>query len=224
MRVFIVISIAFVLLIVFGVIYTQWETKKWVESLPNPPASVTSEKLEKTQRDPSVVVSDVAEDARQIPSENTHGGLSVERDSSVSETEDSSHEENPEVPTERNIGKQLNVYDWQADVDAHVAEHSHEGNPWKSAENRKVDGGGGQNITTEQLRIQLVDRFGDIPEVHTYVEMEQKIREKGSLTFDEMLRYAESMNYLFPSPSSEQTIKKLLQLLPAENRLGTPHK
>lgn len=200
MKVFTVTCIACLLLIVVGIIYIQWETKNFVKGLPNLPT--TPADPEKIEHNPAIIVPGAAEDV--------HSGLSVEDNSRSSEIETSSDETvNAEIPTEKNIRTQREVYDWRND-DTHLHEHPHRIDPWQSVADRKALRAERPNISVEELRSQLVERFGDIPQVHTYVDLREKLADpETTLTLDEHIVHAESMNYLFPSRKTEQSIKAL---------------
>ncbi len=210
MRVFAFISIAFVLLIGVGVIYTQWETKNFVESLPEPLS--TSDATTEMQQDASTAAPDTLEDTEQQLPEDERSDLSFENAGEGNEIAVSSRETvDPEVPVGENVGTQDDGFDWQiGDVQPH--QHPPQIDPWQSAEDRKTRRREGPNITPEALRSQLVQRFGDIPEVHTFVELDQKQNQSQPLTLDEYILYNESMNHLFPHKETEQTIKMLKQM------------
>ena len=210
MRVFAFISIAFVFLIGFGVIYTQWETKNFVESLPESPPIPNA--VKETQQESSVATPDTVENTQQGQPEDERSDLSFENAGEVTEIESSSQETvNTEVPVGENIETQDDGFDWQSDdVQAHG--HISQIDPWQSTEDRKALRRAGPNITPEALRSQLVERFGDIPEVHTFVELDHKQNQGEPLTLDEYIRYNESMNHLFPHKKTEQTIKMLKQM------------
>lgn len=55
----------------------------------------------------------------------------------------------------------------------------------------------------------LIDEFGDIPQVRTYVNLQQKIREKKHLTFDEIIALASAALYLYPSEAKAAGLKEL---------------
>ena len=210
MKIFAFISIAFVFLIGFGVIYTQWETKNFVESLPKPLS--TSDATPETQRDSSMAAPDAVEETQQARSEHKPSSSSVATDSISSETEVSRQKlVNAEVPNTENGEPQSDVSDWQND-DVQPHRYPPQKDPWQSAEDPKTLRREGPNVTPEQLRSQLVGRFGDIPEVHTFVELDQKRNQGQPLTLDEYILYNESMNHLFPNKNTEQTIKKLKEI------------
>lgn len=57
----------------------------------------------------------------------------------------------------------------------------------------------------EALRKELVERFGDLPQVHTYIDFGKKWRE-GTLTPDEDIERLEAQMYLFPNESTRKTL------------------
>lgn len=119
--------------------------------------------------------------------------------------------ENDVTFTEEVIETQPPMYDWRSD-DAHSHEHSGQTNPWMSAAERQALNSKGPSITVEELRSQLIEKFGDIPQVHTYVNMRDKALREATLTIDEYIIYAESMNYLFPDQKTKQSIETLKEI------------
>ena len=55
----------------------------------------------------------------------------------------------------------------------------------------------------------MLERFGDIPEVHTYMEYKRNALKNVPLTIDEEIAGLEAMNYLYPSGSTRRTIAYL---------------
>ena len=53
---------------------------------------------------------------------------------------------------------------------------------------------------------QLLDKFGDIPQVHTYMEYSRKTTNNAPMTLDERIAGLEAMNHLFPSGSTRRTL------------------
>ena len=53
---------------------------------------------------------------------------------------------------------------------------------------------------------QLLERFGDIPQVHTYMEYSRKTTNNTPMTLDEKISGLEAMNHLFPSGSTRRTL------------------
>lgn len=57
----------------------------------------------------------------------------------------------------------------------------------------------------EALRKELVERFGNIPQVHTYIDFGRRWRD-GTLTPDEDIERLEAQMYLFPNESTRKTL------------------
>ncbi len=53
---------------------------------------------------------------------------------------------------------------------------------------------------------QLLERFGDIPQVHTFMEYSQKNTGNTPMTLDERIAGLEAMNHLFPSGSTRRSL------------------
>lgn len=53
---------------------------------------------------------------------------------------------------------------------------------------------------------QLLEKFGDIPEIYTYMEYKQNASKNVPLTIDEEIVGLEAMNHLFPSGSTRRTL------------------
>ena len=53
---------------------------------------------------------------------------------------------------------------------------------------------------------QLLEKFGDIPQVHTFMEYSRKTTDNTPMTLDERIAGLEAMNHLFPSGSTRRTL------------------
>lgn len=53
---------------------------------------------------------------------------------------------------------------------------------------------------------QLLEKFGDIPQVHTFMEYSRKTENNISMTLEERITGLEAMNHLFPSGSTRRTL------------------
>lgn len=211
MKAFTYICIGCTLLIVIGVIYTQWQTKNFVESFPK--SSIGEpDTIRETQRETFVAKPNTGTEMQsRVPAKNKDA-----ESYSVSSSHDRASTEAPKA-ADRGTQQDVNdVNDWRND-DAHPHEHSHQVDPWQSAEDIKALSTSDTDISTEALRSQLVDRFGDIPQVHTFVEMRERYRQDDTLTFDEYVQYFESMNYLFPSKETERSLKTFKHLQQTQN-------
>ena len=73
--------------------------------------------------------------------------------------------------------------------------------------NRTADGSLPQSryITLKSL----IGKFGDIPQVHTYHALKQRMHTDEPLTIDEIIAFAAADLYLFPSKTKAETLEKL---------------
>lgn len=203
MKAFTYICITFLLLIVFGVVYMQWQTKNFIESLPQP--SATPVVTKDAQQISSSTKLETIENAQRMPPEEKQLGLSVESDNTNQPETLNPETEKVKSPTTEDIKKRHNSHDWRDD-EAYLHKHSDQIDPWQSLKDRKARGTDKPNITKEELRAQLVDRFGDIPQVHIFVELGEKYDQGESLTINELIEYGESMNHLFPNRETKQSL------------------
>ena len=69
------------------------------------------------------------------------------------------------------------------------------------------------DAVAERNRALLKEQHGDIPEVDMFVELQKRMfREKKPVTLDEHVRFAELVNFFWPSPQNEAGVKRLKQL------------
>ncbi len=115
---------------------------------------------------------------------------------------------NTQVPVGENVETQDDGFDWQSD---NVQPHQHppQIDPWQSATDRIALRREGPNITPEALRSQLVGRFADIPQVHTFVELDQRRNQ------NELIEFLAADSYLYPSQNKTELLKRL-QVIAAE--------
>ena len=57
----------------------------------------------------------------------------------------------------------------------------------------------------------LVQWFGDIPEVHTFMEIKRKMYKKEPINWDERIAYTTAQYYLWPHPETKKTLEILLE-------------
>ena len=58
----------------------------------------------------------------------------------------------------------------------------------------------------KQTLNQLIERFGDIPEVHAYMEYDRRVRTGQEIPLEEDIAYLEAMQFLFPNEATRKTI------------------
>ena len=67
-------------------------------------------------------------------------------------------------------------------------------------------------LFVEYYRAVLLERFGDIPQVHIVVEDERKQRLGLSQTLDELITYLEALYYLFPRKETLRSLEHAREL------------
>ena len=57
----------------------------------------------------------------------------------------------------------------------------------------------------------LIQRFGDIPEVHTFMEIKRKMYKKEPINWDERIAYTKAQYHLWPHPETKKTLEIYLE-------------
>ena len=68
----------------------------------------------------------------------------------------------------------------------------------------------------------LIKKFGDIPEVRTYIRLKQKLGRGIGLTIDEAIELYTAEVYLYPTPAAKEMLKDLKADKKRYKRLGIP--
>jgi len=93
-------------------------------------------------------------------------------------------------------------YDWRTD-DVHPDyNHDYDREPWVNMDTAKDEPPIPED---EAMRKSLIERFGDIPQVHAHVEF-HRIRSERNLTLDEEIVHLEAMLFLFPNEATRKTL------------------
>lgn len=201
------IGIGCLLLITLGVLYTYRETTNFVDSLPKPPVAAPTVE-EETQPGPTAETQEKGSDdigRKAVPpevSESAEGEAEIQTEAS------------PEAPREAD-------YDWREDS-THSHEPLHQPKLWQQVETAVERPVNVRDVTAEALRHQLIQRFGDIPQVHTFVEMRERIENGEQLTPEEYIAYVESSLHLFPSKQTAHSLEEIKRILRLYQVKGAP--
>ena len=68
----------------------------------------------------------------------------------------------------------------------------------------------------------LIKQFGDIPQVHTYLRLKQKLERGIGLNIDEAIELYTAEVYLYPTPAAKEMLKDLKSDKKRYERLGIP--
>jgi hypothetical protein len=63
----------------------------------------------------------------------------------------------------------------------------------------------------DMLLVGLLKRFGDIPQVHTFMELERKRFKKQPWTLDERIDFTRAQYHLWPDPRTKETLEIFLE-------------
>ena len=158
------------------IIYTEWDKKRVLKSLPEPPSDVKVPEVEQ----PSGV--------EALPSLEDNSPVEVQ------------------VITERQVTplqQRSDDYDWRTDDGGHHDHnHDHNHDPWV---NKNLVKDEPPMPDKSDMLNSLIEKFGDIPQVHTHVEFHQ-IRSERELTLDEEIVHLEAMLFLFPDEATRKTL------------------
>ena len=105
--------------------------------------------------------------------------------------------------------------DWRDDEASNHDEHTRDGDPWtdiihqQNAKDRGAYIEDPENMDIDELvkaeRQQLIERFGDIPAVHTYTSLKPKVLGK-NIHPDEEITFLKAQYALFPAESTRKSI------------------
>lgn len=205
MRKLIFATIVCMLFVIGIVVYTEWDKKKFVESLPKPPTVEQSVNTPVHRHDAPVP---------ETPSEAVESEA-VEDESMAEENTDT--------------GQILPDDDWRTDdVPPHGHKRSPTSDPFgqaitqRHAESRFNPEEMDPDELADMLLHGLIERFGDIPEVHTFMALQRKRLKEMPLTLDEEIERVTTQLYLFPHPETRKTLEFLKdrKASGAPNRLG----
>lgn len=165
----------FVVLLSFSsiIIYIEWDTKKFLKSLPEPPINVKAPEVEQPSR------------VNDLPSlDDPHVMVQVRTERQTTPLQHGSDD-----------------HDWRTDDETHH-NHDHDHDPW---ENKDAVTDEPPMPDQNDMLKSLIEKFGDIPQVHTHVEFHQ-IRSERDLTLDEEIAHLEAMLFLFPNEATRKTL------------------
>ena len=189
--------IPFVVIFVAIYWYTNFHTRDATNKLTEHP-------LVEKQTDTNTVLSDQNAKKPSVPK------LTDESDPSVHDKVPNHLQEKADVTNEE-------LADHDSPNEDLVNEQSLQRDPWKEIIDAEMEAiargtwiGDPETMDPDELHSavynQLLERFGDIPQVHTYMEYSRKTTNNAPMTLDERIAGLEAMNHLFPSGSTRRTL------------------
>ena len=185
-------------------VYTEWDKRRFVDSLPQPPVV---EQIVNTHTHPHPHTHD---DPVPTPHSNTVGVDSEpggEENTVSTSTDPMSEEDPPQIDDEEQTEAALQTAAaWHTDD-----EHAHQSN--RSPFARKITRV--EDMDPDELAdmtlVSLLQQFGDIPEVHTFTELSRKKFKNVPLTLDEHIDFTRAQYSLWPDPRTKKTLEIFLE-------------
>lgn len=125
-------------------------------------------------------------------------------------------------PTDRKLQEGTEDYDWREDI-VSVPDLSTAGSdPWQNQESLEETENDGTLITDPEtmppdelwdaIRNQLIEKFGNIPQVYQFTEMRRNMVKHIPITLDERIVGMEAALYLFPAEGTRQHLESLRKI------------
>lgn len=199
MRKLTVATILFIIFVSGFVAYTEWEKRRFINSLPKPltvkqDVETHSHHHEPEQVAPSNIVDfgvevivEARTDSGQLPSNDDFQSDDDWRIDAVD------IDEPPHQHTSPSFEQRLEVHPDEMDPDE----------------------------LADMLLQGLLQRFGDIPEVHTFMALKRRMLKEEHLTLDERIDYTTAQLHLFPHPETQKTLDILLERRSTQYPRGT---
>lgn len=191
-------------------VYTSWEQRRFADSLPKPPVveSIVDLHTHPHPHEQPHLHADsrTATDASAVETDSEPG---AEKNTVSTSTEQTSEEDTRQVEA----AKQFNDVEetsavWHTD-DEHEHEHPSRRSPFgkKLTHIEDMD----PDELADMTLASLLRRFGDIPEVHTFVAIDRKRLKNQPLTLDEHIDFTRAQLHLFPDPRTKKTLELFLE-------------
>ena len=201
------IIVIFLILIIGWAVYLEIGNRNFSNSLPKAPIvkqsqSESSEMQHSDSREHAPEEQSVAKTITDTPPE----AQSFEKEQS----------------TDGRLQEATENYDWREDT-VSVSDLSAAGSdPWQNQESLEETQDNGTLITDPEtmppdelwdaIRNQLIEKFGDIPQVYQFTEMNRKMEKHIPITLDERIVGIEAALYLFPTEGTRRHLEHLRKI------------
>ena len=125
-------------------------------------------------------------------------------------------------PTDRRLQETTDDYDWREDTVSVPDVSASRSDPWQNQESLEETEDNGTLITDPEtmppdalwdaIRNQLIEKFGDIPQVYQFTEMNRKMEKHIPITLDERIVGMEAALYLFPTEGTRRHLEHLRKI------------
>lgn len=202
MRLLKVVAIVSILFVIGTILYTQSEKKRFIESLPQPPAAAGQEPMPQEVSEDGHPHSHANYISETIPKSDEN--VMVVEDNTISDptrpqNDRQTHKISEPDPDWRNDETHTRVPERHAPPDNSFQQNTRLSDPTEMEPDKLA----------EYLHQDLIRRFGNIPEVHTFIALKRKILKKEHLSLDEKIDYVSAQLHLFPHPETRKTLKFL---------------
>ncbi len=175
-------------------LYLEYDTNKFIDSLPKPPAPIDETATDSRTNEQPVLETEAA------PS-------GIDESPVVSSTEETATAPHPQPhPHEHQDTVQIplkDINDWRTDRRPYT--------PPQAKQDPFVQ----RKVPFEGLRERLVEKHGDIPEVHQYIELQRKHHNREQLRQDEVMTYWELTVKFHPTKRNLETYELIKRLTEA---------
>ena len=187
-------------------VYTEWENKRFTDSLP---------------KSPSVEQQTVDAHPHSHPHPHEHPAPTTDSNTGAFESETIIIENSVSTePTAENDAQSVNA-EWQTEAGEQTGEtwqtegaHEHHEHKFtrspfarKLLKPEDMD----PDELADMLLKGLIQRFGDIPEVHTFMKIKRKMYKKEPINWDERIAYTTAQYHLWPHPETKKTLEIYLE-------------
>ena len=201
------IIVIFVILIIGWTVYLEIGNRHFSNNLPGVPTEKQN-------------LSESSEVQRSDSREHTPEEQSVAK--TITDTPPKEQSFEKEQPTDRKLQEIADDYDWREDT-VSVSDLSAAGSdPWQNQESLEETEDNGTLITDPEtmppdelwdaIRNQLIEKFGDIPQVYQFTEMNRKMEKHIPITLDERIVGIEAALYLFPAEGTRRHLEHLRKI------------
>lgn len=193
-------------------VYTEWDKRRFINSLPKPPTVEqpvdTPPKPQAPPQDapiPATPSNTVVFESETVAEENT-ATFQMSEDVYEGDTLHIDTEGHLEAVSQRDAAGQTD------------AEHQHPStrSPFAKKITRIEDMD--PDELADMTLASLLRQFGDIPEVHTFTALKRKKLKKHPLTLDEHIEYTAAQYYLWPDPRTQKTLEIFLEKRATEHQ------
>ncbi len=195
-----ILSVAFVCCIF---VYTAWENRRFATSLPNPPVveqqSVDTHSHDHPHPHEDPVPETPPSNARVFDTQT----ILIENAAAIETSEkDTAQVDAAKEP----FSVEESVPAWQTGD-----EHEHKSTKDPFGEELMDPSEMDPDEFADMILIGLLENFGDIPEVHTFMAINRKMFKNEEISLDEQIDFTRAQYHLWPDPRTKKALESFLE-------------